>query len=439
MTAHPRPAVGIVAGLRNSSPVVRILLLTEFAFNLGFYLPMPYLATHLGEDLGFAGWLVGLILGIRVLSQQGMFAVGGSLADRRGYRPVILAGCVIRTVGFGALAIAASPATVIVAVVLVGFAAAMFSPAVQAYLALEAAEERVEAFALFNVMGQAGALIGPVVGLVILGVNFAVVASAGSVTFLAITVVLAVRLPTRKGSEQDDEHPSRRDWALVLANRTYLRFCAIMTAYTVLAHQMYLALPREVERATGRPDLVGGLFVASSLLFVAAQVRVTRTVTARWSPTTVMRVGLAVMSASFLPVLVAAGRGWAVQSDASAPALVATLAPVVAAVALLTLGMMATQPVAMAAVVKLNQGRRLGLAYGIYFLFGAVALVAVNTALGAAFDAAEQTGARWLPWLGLIGVGTFSAVAIGGVAPAIDAPATPVPPPDQTGGACTDA
>ena len=47
-----------------------------------------------------AAWTVGLVLGMRDLSRQGLFIIGGTLADRLGYKSDIVAGCVPRTAGF---------------------------------------------------------------------------------------------------------------------------------------------------------------------------------------------------------------------------------------------------------------------------------------------------------------------------------------------------
>ncbi|MBU2021749.1 MAG: MFS transporter, partial [Gammaproteobacteria bacterium] len=60
------------------SPAGRVLVINGFTFNLGFYMLLPYLADHLQHNLGISGWYVGLIIGLRVLSQQGMFLVGGT-------------------------------------------------------------------------------------------------------------------------------------------------------------------------------------------------------------------------------------------------------------------------------------------------------------------------------------------------------------------------
>ncbi|RUQ02446.1 MFS transporter, partial [Microbacterium sp. HSID17254] len=74
---------------------VRLLLLNQLTINLGFYMLIPYLADHLSSGLGLSVLMVGLILGVRNFSQQGMFLVGGSLADRFGYKPMIVAGCAL--------------------------------------------------------------------------------------------------------------------------------------------------------------------------------------------------------------------------------------------------------------------------------------------------------------------------------------------------------
>ncbi|MBU3750811.1 MAG: MFS transporter, partial [Mycobacterium sp.] len=110
----------------------RLLMINQFGINLGFYMLMPYLAGYLAGPLGLAAWAVGLVLGVRNFSQQGMFIVGGTLADRLGYKPLIVAGCLLRTAGFGLLVFAHSLPAVLIASAATGFAGALFNPAVRA-------------------------------------------------------------------------------------------------------------------------------------------------------------------------------------------------------------------------------------------------------------------------------------------------------------------
>ena len=106
---------------------LRLVIITQFAFNVGFYLVVPFIAAHLAKDLLLAEWIIGLLLGLRTFSQQGMFFLGGALADRFGIKSAILVGCAIRICGFLALTIADEVFGVMVGVILIGFAAALFS------------------------------------------------------------------------------------------------------------------------------------------------------------------------------------------------------------------------------------------------------------------------------------------------------------------------
>jgi MFS family permease len=97
---------GLVRQTRTFSRPIQILLINQVGINVGFYMLMPYLATYLTGHLGIAAWMAGLILGLRNFSQQGMFLLGGTLADRLGYKPVIVTGCALRVVGFGLFGVA---------------------------------------------------------------------------------------------------------------------------------------------------------------------------------------------------------------------------------------------------------------------------------------------------------------------------------------------
>ena len=109
------------------SPAARLLITNGLAFNLGFYMMMPFLAQHMGSGLGLAGWACGLVMGMRVFSQQGLFLLGGTLGDRIGYHPAIVWGCLVRSIGFVLLGWAESLPILLLAAALTGFAGALFT------------------------------------------------------------------------------------------------------------------------------------------------------------------------------------------------------------------------------------------------------------------------------------------------------------------------
>ncbi|MFJ2185563.1 MFS transporter [Streptomyces anulatus] len=394
------------------TPYLRLLTVTQFAFNTGFYAVLPYLATHLGSGLGMAGWLVGLVLGLRTFSQQGLFVVGGALTDRYGPRPVVLAGCALRITGFGWLAFAGSTATVIAAVLLIGFAAALFSPAVESEAAREAVRHerdtgapRAHVLALFSAAGQAGAFIGPLLGslLLLLGGGFRAACLAGAVVFVGVLAGHARLMPRadpvrerKRDRERDRERGAdraqapgtvtraaqrgRSSWRVVFTNRPFLLLCLAYSGYLVSYNQLYLSLPVEVERATGSGAALGWLFALSSLLVVVAQVPLTRFSAHRIAPRTALVTGLAVVAAGFAAVpLTPAGPGG--------------LLPGAALVVLLTLGQMLLVPAARGLVPDLVEDRQLGLATGALSSVSGIAVLAGSAATGALLDAPAPV--RW--------------------------------------------
>ena len=46
---------------------LRLVIITQFAFNVGFYLVVPFIAAHLAKDLLLAEWIVGLLLELTVV------------------------------------------------------------------------------------------------------------------------------------------------------------------------------------------------------------------------------------------------------------------------------------------------------------------------------------------------------------------------------------
>ncbi|MGW9245526.1 MFS transporter [Streptomyces badius] len=424
------------------TPRLRLLTATQFAFNIGFYAVLPYLTTHLGSGLGMAGWLVGLVLGLRTFSQQGLFVIGGALTDRYGPRPVVLAGCGLRIAGFGWLAFAGSTATVIAAVLLIGFAAALFSPAVESEAAREAVrheratgEPRAHVLALFSAAGQAGAFLGPLLGslLLLLGGGFRAACLAGAVVFVGVLAAHARLTPRadrvrNRNRDRDQapeaelvrdrgtapvpeaEHvrnrnrvpeadrvrdrererapddatrtaqPGRSSWQAVFANRAFLLLCLAYSSYLVAYNQLYLSLPVEVQRATGSQAALGWLFALSSLLVVAAQVPLTRWSARRIAPRTALVTGLAVVAAGFAAVpLTPGGPGG--------------LLPGAALVVLLTLGQMLLVPAARGLVPDLVEDRQLGLATGALSSVSGLAVLGGSAATGALLEAPAPV--RW--------------------------------------------
>lgn len=374
------------------SPLLHLLILTQLAFNIGFYAVLPFLSAHLGQAMGMAGWLVGLVLGLRTFSQQGLFVVGGALADRYGIRPVVLAGCVLRIAGFAWLGFAERTWAVIGAVLLIGFAAALFSPAVESEVARQAVVheetsggDRTRVLALFTVAGQAGAFVGPLLGALLLSVDFRTVCLAGAGIFVLVLAGHAWLLPQRIPGRERVR--LRGGVTVLLRNRRFLALCCAYGAYLLAYNQLYLALPAEVERAAGSQAPLAWLFALSSLLVVTAQLPVTRWAGSRLSLRRSMVAGLLFISAGFAVVAVARPADWTGTAG---------LLPAAGFVVLLTVGQMLVAPVARAWVPDLAEEGRLGLYTGALSSVSGLIVLVGSSASGTLLDAGLPAAVPWL-------------------------------------------
>jgi MFS family permease len=377
---------------RDLSPLLRLLIATQLAFNIGFYAVLPFLAEHLGTAIGMAGWLVGFVLGLRTFSQQGLFVVGGALVDRYGVRPVVLAGCVLRIAGFAWLGYAEASWSVIGAVLVIGFAAALFSPAVESEVARQAVvweEEgngsRTRLLALFSVAGQAGAFVGPLLGALLLAVDFRTACLAGAAVFVLVLAghlrLMPQHIPGRVRVRQ------RGGARLLLRNRRFLALCCAYGTYLLAYNQLYLALPDEVQRATGSQAPLSWLFALSSVLVVFAQLPVTRWAGDRLDLRRSMTAGLLLIASGFAVVAAARPAGWTGAAG---------LLPAAGFVVLLTVGQMLVVPAARAWVPDLAEEGRIGLYMGALSSVSGLIVLAGSAATGSLLDTGLPAAVPWL-------------------------------------------
>ncbi|RNL87028.1 MFS transporter [Halostreptopolyspora alba] len=377
--------------------LAQLLLLTQLAFNLGFYLVVPFLAVHLADDLAMAGWAVGIVLGARTFSQQGLFVVGGALADRFGTRPVVLAGCAVRVAGFVVLALAPTFPVVLAGAMLTGFAGALFSPAVEAALADEGTRlerhgtiTRSELFGLFAICGELGAVTGPLLGAALLRVDFWLTCLVAAAAFTAILFGhhrLLPALPPRSFGE-----PILAGWGDVLRNRMFLAFALGYSAYLVSYNQLYLALPVELQRATGGQEALGWMFALASVLIVVCQLPLAAWARTRLGAARALPLGFGLLATAFVTVSATA--------PADPPPGVFALAPAIALVTFVTFGQMLAVPVAQDMVARLAGEQRLGSYFGFLSSAGGFAVLAGSTGVGALLDRARTpTPDAALPWI----------------------------------------
>lgn len=417
-----------LALFRSFDRPIQVAVLNMLANNVGFYMLVPFLAGYMAHDLGLTLTVVGLVVGIRSLSQQGASVVGGSIADRIGYKQAIVIGSVFRTVAFGLFGFAFEPVGMIVGAILTGFGGALLSPAMRAYLAQEAGPRRVEAYALLDVTMHGGTLLGPIIGALLIGLDFRLVCFGAAGVYTLVTLLQLRYLPRQEVATGVTGQSMLSSWGEPLRNRPFVYFALAALGYFFLYNQIYLGLPLEVERLTGSGSSVGILFTMLAVVGIFGQAPVTNMACARMRPAMSIALGLLVMGLAFAPLLLTASvlpvsdrviADWLRASDLSQSRLLVSnltvavnLAPIALCSLLLIGGQLLVSPFVASTIATLSGGRLVGTYFGMHALVQGVGAALGNFAGGSAFELVRVSAYPGLPWLLMVGVGVICAVSM---------------------------
>ncbi|MFI7494932.1 MFS transporter [Kocuria sp. M4R2S49] len=411
---------------RDHRPETRTLLSAQLVFNIGFYAVVPFLAGAMATEYGLGAAAIGLVLGARTFSQQGMFLLGGMLADRWGARRAILTGCLVRIVGYATLAAASDFALFFLGAVLTGAGGALFSPALESRLSHAdqpagtedpsgASRSRRSVFVWLAITGEIGAVLGPVVGSVLLGWGFDAALAAGIGVFAAVTVLLwyllpaePVPLPSDREAEVPAPAPSAAAprWAF-LRDRRFVLFCALAGMNMLAYNQLYFAVPVELSRRGLDGARLAALFLLASGLTLLLQLPVSAA-GRRMGPGRALAVGFVLEAGAFaLAALTAMHPGAAAGS----------MAPLAGTVTVLILGHMLLTPTILSLIPRFvpdrgsTSGR--GAYYGLAATCGGIAVLAGNAVLGQLFDLTDRH--HWwpgIPWMPLVVLALLAAAAL---------------------------
>jgi MFS family permease len=408
----------------NPRPAPGLLLASQLVFNIGFYAVVPFLALVMTQDFGMTATAVGVVLGARVFSQQGLFLVGGIITDRFGPRPAMLVGCLVRICGYLTLALAGSFPLFLLGAVLTGMGGALFSPALESLVG-QAEERRRDTsgrapalFALLAICGEIGAVAGPLVGALLLGISFSWAALAGAAVFAVMTGVLWRSVPAGapnrlRGTASSSTPPSsvtrREGITVMLRDKRFVAFAALYSVNLLAYNQLYFGLPIELTRSGAGPGALAGLFAVASVLTIALQWPISR-LTTRIGPGRALMAGFLLKGLAFATM--------ALLAQVPAAGTLQLLPPLLLVVGL-CLGHMCIGPVAMPLVLDFARGRRTGIYYGLLASMGGCAVLLGNVVLGPLYSGATQPGpdAAW-PWAVMAALTVLPAVGLSRLLPA---------------------
>lgn len=369
------------------------LLVYTFFMVAGFTLVMPLVAVHFVDRVGLTAAAIGAALAVRQITQQGLAVFGGALADRIGNRPMIVAGVLLRALGFAALGFATDMPTLFVAMLVSALGGALFEAPYQAAIAsLTTDENRARYYSISNTISGIATTGGPLLGVALLRFDFRIVCLAAAACFAlnAVVALLLPRLPVPAEAPR-----LAQGFQLVLRNRSFVLLTLIMMGYWFVSVQINITFPLLVVRLTGSEDGIGVMFALSAAMTILLQYPATRWLERRLAIEQILIVGV---------ILMAVGM--------SAIACVDSFPAFLAAVAVFSLGTLLTRPTQQAITAGLADKNALGTFLGFNSLALAVGGGIGNFLGGWMFDIAGRIATPMLPWLVFAIVALITGLAL---------------------------
>lgn len=377
---------------RSTRSALWVLYADTFTMAVGFYMLVPLLAVHFLDSLGLSIALVGILTAVRTVAQNGLMPIAGWIADRVDYRRAIGMGVLVRAVGFAMLGTTQSVPGIVIASALAGMGGALFHPAsYAAYAALSQGRDRVRVYATREMISNLGFVVGPVVGGLVAGLNFAYVSWTAAALFLLAFVLTVVGLPAGLSGPREGRTRMRS----VFANRAFLRYCMLAAALWLLVSQFYLVVPVRAGDVLPGTTGLGLVYSAAAVLMVVTMLPITRFISPRLGPGQVLGLG-----------------SLALASGIAVMGLWNTVAGLFVGIGIFTLGQILAQPAMNAVAANHAPDGSVASYFGVQGLAFAIGGAIGSTAGGLLYTLAAGSGAVALvPWFAFLAWGVLLAIA----------------------------
>ena len=307
--------------MRFEHRAVPIVLAAVLIDTIGFGIVMPVLPTLIvqlkGGTLSDAARTGGALLIAFAAAQFFAGPIFGSLGDRFGRRPVLLAAMIAFAVDYALMAFAPTVGWLFLGRIIAGFAGAIYGPANAVLADVTPPEKRGEVFGLMGAAFGAGFIIGPAIGGLLAGFGpRAPFVVAGGLAVLN-ALWMAVAMPETLAPADRRAFDWRRANAFgafkpvfQAGGATPLLIVAFLWQFAQMVYPATWAFWAEI-RFGWSPHMVGLSLAASGVTMALTQVFLTGRIIRRFGEARTVMIGMAVAVATFVAINFATA-GWMV-------------------------------------------------------------------------------------------------------------------------------
>ncbi|RFU62236.1 MFS transporter [Bacillus sp. V59.32b] len=227
---------------------LQLLLVATFLMNLGTFAVFTFLAIYLSEHLEFTAIQVGTVLTVLMITSRVLPFFCGIIADKIGYSYSMMAGMTLRALGFICFSFSDSFIGSTLAAALTGLGTALYEPAVGALFSKQDEKIRKTGFTYYNQALNAGAIIGPLIGGLLIQVEPALPFLFGSLLYFIISVFIFIyrnqfEMPT-------DTKSIQTNFTEVLKDKNFIYFNSIMVFFWFMYSQLTVMFPLAMFKIT---------------------------------------------------------------------------------------------------------------------------------------------------------------------------------------------
>jgi MFS family permease len=384
-----------VRNLREGAGPVYVVMVGRLMTNTGLFMVIPFLTVFLADHEGMNGFQIGVLFALLQFTRRVLGVLAGWLSDRYGAGPVLSGGLCMEAAAYVWFALAGrSFAAWAVAFALLGFGGAMNNNGSRTMIAAGRSATSAVNLSRYYVSINLSALIGPLIGSVLLTAGLArigfLIAAVLHALFGVASFILLHGMPA----------PEARQVRLSamadgLRDKALLRYCGLAIGGWFLITQYQIALPLAIVQQKLSGGWLGPLNGLNAIICMIAVSLIGKQIAKRG---TVTRLHLLSISGVVL------GCGWLLCSFGG-------LGPLAAAVVVTSLGESLFCSVLDAVVVMMAPEGGTGLYLGYSTLAWGIGGMLAGFS-GGLFDLAARHGALVGFWGVLAAVGLAAAVGI---------------------------